>query len=320
MIEPIDFKPVRVLYDEGAEGGAEEGGGSEGGGSGAAEGGGSGAAEGGQQQEVTLPEGAIFADARFREALPDDLKQHPSLQKMTNVEHMARSYVSAQKMVGKDPDSIVELPKADDPDGRRAVLAKLGLPEKPDGYEKLSLPEGAPEFMKPEGQLAQGFMETAHKLGVLPDQVSGMYQWFSGVMGEAAQAQEAEKNAKADENIRALQGEWGNAYDQRVAAANFAIDKLGGEDLRAALDDAGLGASPVVLKALAQVGGLMAEDGVGDSRGGKGGPFGGAMTPDEARSKARDMQQAALNEKNPSERRRLNEEAQKYYKMATAGK
>lgn len=293
------FKPTRVLYD-----------------------GGDPAPDPAPEPSATqLPEGAIYADARFREALPDDLKQHPSLQKMTNIEHMARSYVSAQKMVGKDPDSIVELPKADDPDGRRAVLAKLGLPEKPEGYGELKPPEGAPEFLKPEGPLAKGFIEAAHKLGVLPDQVSGMYEWFSGVMGEAAQAREAELNAEADENIRALQGEWGNAYDQRVAAANFAIDKLGGDELRNELDAAGLGASPVVLKALAQVGGIMAEDGVGDGRGtGKGSSFGGVMTPDEARSKAREMQQIALNEKNPAERRRLNEEAQKYYKMATGGK
>lgn len=266
-----------------------------------------------------LPEGAIYGDGRFREALPDDLKANPALAKITSVEHLARSAISAQKMIGKDPDRLVELPGAEDADGRRAVLERLGLPKDTTGY-KLEPGEGTPDFLKPEGPMASGFVDTAHKLGIMPDQAAGVYQWFSEVMTATAQDQATQSQEEYAENTRAMQAKYGAAFDQTVAAANFAVDKLGGDALRELLDDKGLGANPLVIDAFSRVGTLLAEDGIGDGKGGGGNPFSGAMTPDNARAKAQELQAQALKEPNMSERRRLNAEAQRYWKMVTGGK
>lgn len=293
---------IRVFYDGGE--GAQPGG------------------EGTQQgaPQTTLPEGAIYSDGRFRDTLPADLKSHTALAKITNVEHMARSYISAQKMIGKDPDRVVELPGAEDLEGRRAVLERLGLPKDTTGY-KLEAPQGAPEFLAPKGPLAEGFTAAAHKLGILPDQAAGVYQWFAGAMSETAKMQASQEDAAHAENTRALQAKYGAAFDQNIAAANFGVDKVGGDELRALLDSKGLGTHPLVIEAFSQIGKMLAEDGIGDTRGGGGGnPFGGALAPDEARAKARDLQAQAMKEPNMAERRRLNTEAQKFYKMATGGK
>lgn len=271
-----------------------------------------------QQQAPALPEGAIYSDGRFRDALPDDLKSNTALAKITNVEHLTRSFISAQKMIGKDPDRIVELPGADDADGRRAVLERLGLPKDTTGY-KLEAPQGTPEFLAPKGPLAEAFTGAAHKLGILPDQAAGVYQWFAGAMSETAKAQAAKEDEAHAENVRSLQAKYGAAFDQTIAAANFAVDKLGGDELRELIDSKGLGTHPLIVGAFSQIGKLLAEDSVGDGKGG-GNPFTGALSPDEARSKARELQSASLNEKNPTERRRLAAEAQRYYKMATGGK
>ena len=68
----------------------------------------------------------------------------------------------------------------------------------------------------------------------------------------------------AETNARSLEAKWGTGkFDQNLAAANFAIDKLGGEELRNAIDEANLGTNPLLLDAFQKVGFMLAEDTAG---------------------------------------------------------
>ncbi len=300
---------MRIFYDEAA--GGEAGGGEAGGEAGGGTGG-----EAGGTVEVKLPEGAFMAD-NFREALPEDIRSHASLAKIENLESLGRSFVNAQQMIGKDPSRLVEIPTDDKPEEMRAVLTKLGAPADASGYT-LTPTDGAPEWLGVDQEMSKGFLEHAAKEGLLPSQTQNTYKWFTEIMAGAAKTAETKSLAEADTNIRQLEAEFGGAFDQKIAIANHAIDKLGGEDLRNVLNDASLGANPVVLKAFIGAGALMAEDSAGD--GGGGGDFGSRLSPDEARSKGKALlEQASKSGVDQMERRRLNEEAQVFFQMAAPG-
>lgn len=296
-----DWSPLRVLYEDGGEGGGEEndaGAGVEG-------------SDGGKKPE--FPEGAFTLET-WREVLPEDIRNHSALEKVANPEAMARSLISAQKMLGNDPNNLVAVPKADDVEGRKAVLQRLGLPNDTSGY-KLEKPENAPDWLAPDAGLGKGFVEQAHKLGILPDQAAGLYSWFSGELGQAAADQAAKDGEQDEANVAAIKKEWGEAFDQKIAGVNDLLDRIGGSELKDKISQTGLGADPLFLKAIDQIVPLFAEDDAGGERKGSGGA-GGKLTPNEAVARARGLQRDALNSSDPAERRRLNEEAQRYYKIA----
>lgn len=289
---------MRRFYDDGAGDGGE------------GEGAGEGAGDGGAAQP-----------APFRlDSLPEDLRGNETLAKFQdkdgnfNVEQLSRSHLSLNKLLGnKDPDRYVEIPGAEDADGRRAVLERLGLPKTAEGGYELTPPENAAEFMAPDKPLAKSYVEKAHEIGILPGQAQELYAWFTGVMTEAQGEGAANTEATVDGWIESLEQEFGEAFDEKVAAANFGVEELGGDELREALKTAGLGANPAVIKAFAKVGEILSEDSGGD---GNTPSFSHKTTPDQYRAKAMELQRQALNEKNVAERRRLNALAAEYRQKA----
>lgn len=254
-------------------------------------------------------------------SLPEDLKADPSVTKFKTPEDLARSYVGLQKMAhNKDPDAFIPVPASDD-DGtqRRQVLQKLGLPDNPDGYE-LQAPKGAPEGFKPDTEMAKAFQQEAHKLGILPDQARGLFEWYGQLTGQTMQGQQAKQQEMVQQNIEALQNDWGDAFDTRVRTANFAVNVLeektgvGDGALLQKLNDAGLGNDPTVLKALYEMGRVYSEQ--GQTAGGERGSTNFGTAPNEARAKGQELLRKAMDARNPAEMRRLNEEAQKYFKLA----
>lgn len=305
------WKPLRTLYDGGSDGGDGGNGDTSAGGK---EGGDANAGAGGKEGAApTLP-----AFEQVLSALPEDLRKEPSVAKMKDLEGMVRSFVSAQKMLGKDPSRLVELPEPTDAEGVRGVLQRLGVPESPEGY-KLEPLEGAPDYLAPDQPLAQVFLKAAHEHNVLPQQAQAIYKTVVGSLMEAAKQHAVQVQSTHDENIRTLQKEFGPAFDGKLASANFAVQELGGDELREAIDNAELGTHPALIKALSRVGEMLQEHSLGgEGRGAAG--RGGAMTPAEARAHAMDLQRQALNAATAAERKRLNEEAQKYYKLANGGR
>lgn len=252
----------------------------------------------------------------WRDSLPDDLKSDTSLSKYNTLEDAARAFGHAQRLVGRPTDQIVELPKNGDADGRRRVLERLGLPKEP---YALQPPEGAPEQLGADAPLTKVFTEAAYANGVLPDQAQAIYESVAQSLGADLAEQEKQLNARLATNEAELKTKWGEAYDQKIAAATYGTDKLG---LREVLEETGMAAEPVVLEAMARVGEMLAEAGTGDGvrPTGKGSSFGTAMTPDEARSKAMELTQQATRSRDRSEVQRLQQEAARYFKIASGNK
>ena len=73
-------------------------------------------------EETTLNE----AEANWKDALPEDVKQDPSMQAIQTVDNLAKSYVNAQKMVVAY--KIIVPNKQAEANEWQDVFTKLGLP------------------------------------------------------------------------------------------------------------------------------------------------------------------------------------------------
>lgn len=208
----------------------------------------------------------------WKSALPTELQSDPSLKTIGDVTALAKSYVSAQKMIGSEK-IVIPSKHATDEDWKQ-VFTKLGLPQELKDYA-VDVPKDA-AF---DGIFVKGFSEAAYKAGILPKQAQAMVNWFNESnnkrMTEFSEGQ-AKERAKG---IDGLKSEWGNAFDAQISRAKQAL-KLNDPDgsLSKYLDKTGLGNDAQIVKLLAKVGESLKEDGVT----GQGGDLSRAKTPDSA--------------------------------------
>jgi hypothetical protein len=188
-----------------------------------------------------------------------------------------KSYRGAERMIGKNPDQLLELPRADDPVGFRALAARLGMPETPDKYD-FGLPKDA-QLNEPYAKWAK---DTFHKVGLTAAQAKQLVA--ENEAWSQAQSQQAsddyERNTAADK--QALLREWGGGHERMLNAAKTAANSLGftAEMVSALEQQMGYAG---VMKFFNGLGMKMSEDGFeGGTHGG--GSFSGTMTPAEAKA------------------------------------
>jgi hypothetical protein len=215
------------------------------------------AASGGAGQPET-PSGPIL------DMLGDnELKQDPSLQQIQSVEDLAKGYVHAQKLVGKDK---IPLPKDEnDTDAWNDVLKKLGRPNDPSEYQLPELSEDS-AVQLPEG-MDNWFKNKAHELGLTNKQARELWSGYisdvaeNQVQQQTQQAQQQKEQAEAE-----LKKEFGNAFDEKLQDARTALKQYDTDgSVTKALEQSGLGNNPAVVKMLSQIGEAFREDKVGGS-------------------------------------------------------
>jgi len=188
----------------------------------------------------------------WKAALPDELRVDPTIARLGSVADGMKMLVHAQRMVGRDK---VALPAADAPEEDwAAVYDRLGRPASPDDYE-LCLPEGFPEGMAFDEEVTGRFRAQAHRLGLQPRQVQGLFAWYMGEHAQGADGAEQASEAAAGE----LRREWGAAYERRLDEARRAARVLGGDGLLKHFAESGIGNDPQVIRAFAKAGRLLAE-------------------------------------------------------------
>lgn len=249
--------------------------------------------------------------------MPAELKESPSAKKYATIAELVRGFDNAQQFIGKPADRLVEIPPDIDDAGRMAVLEKMGHPKNFEDY-KVTAPKGAEDALKVDSPNFKALAEAAHKMGVHPKQFQGIVDMFgSQLVAGQKQMADAEIQRNAD-NVTALKTKWGEAFDAKVASANLAVEKLGGdkagmEALRESINRAGLGTDGPLLNALAKVGEMMAED---EGGGDKGTGITRAMTPDAAKDEGTRLLQEAINTTDPIKARELNRQAQEFFARA----
>ncbi|GAI81011.1 unnamed protein product, partial [marine sediment metagenome] len=156
----------------------------------------------------------------------------------------------------------------------------------------------------------------AHAAGVLPWQFERIVNEFNKTGGEMSAAQKLQAETSFTEQVDGLKKEWGEQYDTQLRKANIAFKEFMPDQAeREAFLKTGMGSDPQVVKILANAAKLLSEDvflGHGD------GKLGG-LTPQEALSKAREIQgskdHAYRNPGHPNHKA-AKEEVQNLYKIA----
>jgi hypothetical protein len=237
----------------------------------------------GEVAPSVIPAGdATDTAGNWRESLPEEIRDHKSLDSIRDVGGLAKGYLHAQSMVGADKVPIPgQWATSDD---WNMVYDKLGRPADADGYE-LEMGEG----VEADAGMVEWFKKTSHDVGLSGPQAQKLMAAYNAMQGGRTQmATDAVAQTRSNAELE-LKREWGQAYDQRIGYATAVLQNFDAEDMaELRMSDGSLmGDNPAVVKLMSKVGQFIAEKTGEDSFAGSKGS--GVMAPDEAHSKLREI-------------------------------
>lgn len=193
----------------------------------------------------------------WMEGLSDEVRNDPSMATIKDLNGLATSHISSQKMLG----SRIPMPGKDDADGWTELYTKLGRPEAHDKYE---IPEEAYHGLERDAEFEGGFLQKAFDAGLSNNQVGQLMDWYNSQVAETVNS----VNIKPDDTRNTLRQEWGNATDQKIGFAQRAIGEFGGEEFATFLQENGLDNHPSMVRFASAIGEKLMEDSapIGDGK------------------------------------------------------
>ena len=186
----------------------------------------------------------------WRNTLPEDLKNDPTLQNYKDVASLAKTVVHQQQMIG----NRIPLPKTEEE--KAELYGKLGRPDVPEKYE-VNVGQDYEQYFN-ESALAE-FKNVAHKIGLNNDQVSALIDFQKSQVDYELQNQPAQLETQRKDTEQSLKQEWGFDYDKNVRAAQRALDVYGDEDLKQLMNTE-VGNNPAMIKLFHRLGQEVTED------------------------------------------------------------
>lgn len=190
--------------------------------------------------------------ADWKAALPDEVRNAPSMGKYATPADLAKGYLEAEKLIGKK--GVIMPGDNATPEEMKQFHAALGVPDTVEGYD-LKAPEGLPEGVWNE-EAAKGFAAKAHELGLTPKQVREIAAWQAQNVAGAMQRAELEPDGRTWE--QALRDDWGTSYDANMETARRAAKEFGDEASLTKLGDR-IGDAALV-RMFQRIGAKVAED------------------------------------------------------------
>ena len=248
-------------------------------------------------QQPTQP----LSGKTWKEAISQEYRSNPNIEKFTELDALAKSYINAVSMIGTDK---IPLPGKSATDEQwNEVYNKLGRPESPDKYTLELKTDVAPV----DENIIKGFAQNAHKLGLNNKQAQGILEFYKSTLEGSAKEMAVNMESAQAEATNALRAEWGRAYDDNLRkAANVAQTYLEPELLDTQLRDGSrLGDNPKIIKAFANIANLLSEDKIVGAEGNE------AMQPrdieGEIRQLTTDRQGAYWNKMHPDHQKVVNQ-------------
>tara|TARA_R100000700_G_C3163833_1_gene139315 strand:- start:805 stop:1662 length:858 start_codon:yes stop_codon:yes gene_type:complete len=183
----------------------------------------------------------------WRSTLPEDLRNNATLSKYSSVESLAKGYLNASSMLGKD-----KLIKPNSEDEWKAFYDEMGRPEDPAGYEFEDVK--AENGFEVDKEMVDKFRSVAHETGLSLNQAQKLFDWYTSTNVEQFDQYVANEEASLAESEATMRKEWGKAYDQKMEQALRAVRQFGGDPLVDELNATGLGNNPHLIKAFAMAG------------------------------------------------------------------
>lgn len=248
--------------------------------------------------------------SEFLQQLPEEIRDHPSLQSINDVGNLGLSYVNAQRLIGADK---IPLPKNPTEDDLSNIYSKLGRPDEPSGYA-----------IQADGQiLTEGDVNTytdiAHKLGLSKTQANGILDYYRSSIQQTTEAMSKDAQQQKQQIEQNLKAEWGADFDAKVSQANRAVADIAGQDLLDMVlqDGTKVGNHPAFIKAFASFAdfknSVTKEDTISENS------VNYRMSPADAKAKIdtimNDRSHAYWDRKNPVARDKAVKEVQDLYEM-----
>lgn len=212
-------------------------------------------------EAATMVNHEPVAQQSWRDSLPDDLKEVQTLTKFNDVASLARGYVNAEQLIGRDK---IPMPRTDDE--YIQVYRRLGAPEAIDGYTL------DPKNFEQYGQGAlddlQAFKQMALDAGLTDKQATKLFNAYvsnvSNTLHNAEVEFEVAKQAAKDTLIQ----KYGKGYETLMQNANKALAYLASPGLIAQIGESGLGNNVEFIEMFAEVSKKFVEErGIDKSQG-----------------------------------------------------
>lgn len=206
--------------------------------------------------EITFPD-------NWKEGLPEELRNDPSMGVILDVPSLAKSFVSAQKQFGRDKIIVPDQHATED--DWKSVYQKLGLPSQFEEYQ-VKNPENA-EF---DDGVVTTLKRAAFEQGILPRQFENLLGTLSEQNKLAMDQHETELNQATEQKIGSLKQEWGTAFQQNAAMVQAIVEEAANslemsDEVKsfmnnAVVDGVQLGNHPTFLKMFHFMSQFMSED------------------------------------------------------------
>ena len=232
-----------------------------------------------------VPQEEATSSENWRDSLPEDLRDNESLQKFTTIDGLAKSYVNAEQMIGKDK---MVMPESESESTE--VYSRLGRPEESSGYA-YDLPQESGK------ELMDAFSEKAHSVGLNQKQYQEIQDWYWDAFKSGEQNKLADQETQFVDAELALKQAWGEKFNANLTLANRVADEFGGEEFTDMLSQKGLDNDITMTKFLYNL--AQKTGGETSLEGDKGN---GALSPDQMQMQINDLmaRPAYLNNADPS--------------------
>ena len=203
-----------------------------------------------QNAGSVLGSGTVGDNQSWRESLPEELRNDPTLQNHKDVESLAKTVVHQQKMIG----NRIPLPKTEEE--KAELYTKLGRPEAQGKYE-VTVPEDFQQYFREESM--NEFRNVAHQIGLNNEQVQALMDFQVKEINHEMQGTDSRVAAERDEVEQSLKQEWGFEYDKNIRAAHRALDVYGDSEILELMNTE-VGNNPALIKMFARLGAEVTED------------------------------------------------------------
>jgi len=192
----------------------------------------------------------------WKDSISEDYRNDPNIEKFTEIDALAKSYINATKMIGQDKVAIPNNNSTDDQ--WNEVYAKLGRPESPDKYQIDTKSDVVPFD---EGAI-KSFTEQSHKLGLNNKQAQGILEFYKNAIEGSAQQSKIDTETAQAQAEQELRQEWGRDFEGKVKQAGaLAKANINSEVLDMQLQDGTrIGDHPEIIKGFAKIADMMSED------------------------------------------------------------
>ena len=192
----------------------------------------------------------------WKDSISEAYRNDPSIEKFTEIDALAKSYINATKMIGQD--KIVIPNKNSTEEVWQEAYTKLGRPETPDQYNL----KVESDVVKMDDNAIKSFAEQSHKLGLNSKQAEGILNFYKDNMEGIAQQSKIDTETAQAQSEQVLRQEWGRDFDAKVKQAGaIAKANINPEVLDMTLSNGTrLGDHPEIIKGFAKIASMMSED------------------------------------------------------------